>query len=148
MLKRSKTNNRPESGDRWRSIRKTKINDIKPLSQSDLGPQIETSVHNNLEADYGKTISTINYFSTTALGKYAKEKKWKLDVWLDEVKNGGESNVTCGVALKRPNKDLIYTKKTGDSINEAVRQSIKVLEKIVRKDKRSWSKLIKPSVYG
>lgn len=127
--------------ERWQSYNKTKFYKKylqKTESSKKTANKVEMEVNNKLEVNYDKIKNVIRYFTNTILGKLAKEK-WKVKVWLDEKSSRRNSEVTCGVALVRPNKSTIYSKKVASSLNEAVKQSFRVVEKSVKRESKKLS---------
>jgi hypothetical protein len=101
---------------------------------------MKMEVINQVDLNYDRTLNTVNFFAKNVLGKYPKQNKWKVKVWLHE--KGGKTNLTftCGIELFRPRKGTIYAKKESGSLNEAVKKSFNTVEKSVKKDGLEWFK--------
>jgi hypothetical protein len=96
---------------------------------------MEMELHNQLNTEYGKTLNTVSFFTKSALSKFSKKDKWKLEIWLDEKDPQNHSGITCGLALRRANKGTIYVRKKAVTLNEAIKKSINVLERSIRREK-------------
>lgn len=101
---------------------------------------MEMEVHNQSKTDYSKVINTVSFFAQSALGKFPKKKKWRIEVWLDERNLKKGKQISCGVALVRPNKTVVYAKKMGENINEAIKNSLNTIEKSVRRESSKLTK--------
>ena len=101
--------------------------------------EMDLEVHNQLGINYNKTLSTISFFAKSTLGKFAKKNKWKLEVWLDEENPKGNPTISCAVALVRPRRGTIYAKKVAQSLNEAIKKSVGILEKTIDREEAKWS---------
>jgi hypothetical protein len=100
--------------------------------------EMELEVHNKLDINYNKTLSAISFFTKAALGKFARKKEWKLEVWLEERNSKRNPTFSCGVALLRPKKSTIYAKKVSGNLNEALKRSVAVIEKSIRREEVRW----------
>ena len=117
-------------------LKKRKSKKQKENDKEVIGMDVE--VHNKLGINYSKTLNTISFFAKTHLGKFSKKNKWKLEIWLDEKNSKHSPTISCGMALMRPNKTTIYVKKAAGNLNKAVKQSVGVIEKAIRKENTKW----------
>ena len=115
-------------------IKNSNANSLKEVKN------MEMEVHNQLGINYGKTLNTVSFFAQSTLEKFAKKNKWKLEVWLDEKNSKKNPKISCGVALVRPRKSTIYAKKVAGNLNEAIKQSLNVIEKSIRREGNQWNR--------
>jgi hypothetical protein len=99
---------------------------------------MKMEVYNQLQINYEKSLGTVNFFAKSVLGKYPKQKKWKVKVWLNEKTNDDNPIFTCGIELIRPRKNTIYAKKESGNLHDAVKKSFNIVEKAVKKDGLDW----------
>lgn len=131
--------------DKWISYEKTETYQnyiIRNSSANEFKEEknMELELYNQSTINYGKTLSAISFFSKSALGKFTKKDNWKLKVWLGETNAKVSSKISCGIALIRPRKSKIYTKKVAGNFNEAIKQSLNVIEKSIRREKSQWAR--------
>ena len=101
---------------------------------------MEMELHNQVDINHKRTLSTIQFFMNAVLGKFSKNDKWKLEVWLDENQNKHNASIVCGMALKRPRRATIYTRKKASSLKDAVKNALKVIEKSIRREGHRWAR--------
>jgi hypothetical protein len=99
---------------------------------------MEVKIHNQLGINYDKTLTTVSYIANATLGKFSKKNRWRLEVWLDEKASKSNPLINCGVALIRPKKETIYAKKHAGNLKVAIKQSIGVIEKSIRREGERW----------
>ena len=128
------------SFDETKTYKKFKERNENRQESSEEKSYIEMKLHNQVDINHSKTVRTIKFFVKSILGKFIRNRKWKLEVWLDENKDHHNTSIICGVALKRPKKDTIYVRKQAPSVKEALKQTLRTIEKSVRRDGHQWNR--------
>lgn len=133
--------------DKWvsyknmRSQRKSNKQKMQEVSHdTDSNSAMNLQVHNQLKINHKRTWSIVNFLIRNILGKFSRTKGWKLEIWLKERKTKKNTKVVCGVALKRPKKGTVYAQKVASSVTQAVKDSVRVIESIIRKEEPRWAK--------
>lgn len=92
---------------------------------------MQMELHNKLNNNHQKTMSTVEYFTHSKLDKFDQRGKWKLEVWLDKVKS--DKKVSCAMALIRPQRSTIFVRRRADSSRDAIKKSINSIAKSARR---------------
>lgn len=95
---------------------------------------MELKINNKLETNYEKALSTVSYFSKARFSKFPKSKTWNLEFWIDENNPSSNLGISCGIALKRPDKKTLYVKKKAKSLNMAIKRCLEVLENTMKRE--------------
>lgn len=91
--------------------------------------RMQMELHNQLDSNFDRALNTVSYIADSHLSKFKRADDWKVDVWLDQEDVRSRPEFTCGVSLKRPNQEVIFTKKNSDSLNDAVKTSFETIKK-------------------
>ena len=127
---------------RWNSV-KTKDN------ATSVEPAIKTEIHNQVKnEENGRIRKTVHFLLNTILGKFKNKKNWKVEIWLDQGQAKTNKEVCCGVSFRRPKRSTIHVKKIGTGVYDAVKQCVRVLESMIRKESMSWNKNSKYKAIG
>lgn len=120
--------------DDWQSFEDTESYKRFKKKQNSRRSALKVLIHDRIGLNHEKALKTVRFHAEKSLRSLTKKRSWVLDVWIDETSDKSREEIICGVALKRPNKATIYSRKVAGSLNQAIKKSVKVLQNTLVKE--------------
>jgi hypothetical protein len=121
------------------TLKKEKLYNINKKQNLDVEIHMQEGSKNKNHIGNSSLLNTTSKYAESVLGQFSRNKKWKLEVWLDEISSKENSIVSCNIALKRPKKITLYAIEVGENLNDTIKKSMSIISKSVQREENSWN---------